>query len=82
MLAASIPSIRVFEASLLVEKAGAGKRTHEDFKVHGFDVEQEWNGNFIVLGTTGSGKTTLIKCVLLVHSACICTCVSSFRVIT
>ena len=30
-------------------------------KVHNFEVVQEWSGNFIVLGTTGSGKTTLIK---------------------
>jgi type IV secretory pathway VirB4 component len=29
--------------------------------VHGFHVEEEWTGSFIVLGTTGSGKTTLIK---------------------
>ena len=24
-------------------------------------VEEEWGGTFVVLGTTGSGKTTLIK---------------------
>lgn len=29
--------------------------------VHDFEVEEEWTGNYIVLGTTGSGKTTLIK---------------------
>jgi type IV secretory pathway VirB4 component len=33
----------------------AGKR------VHNFHVEEEWTGSFVVLGTTGSGKTTLIK---------------------
>jgi type IV secretory pathway VirB4 component len=29
--------------------------------VHNYEVEEEWRGNFIVLGTTGSGKTTMIK---------------------
>jgi type IV secretory pathway VirB4 component len=34
---------------------GDGKRVHD------FLTEEEWTGSFIVLGTTGSGKTTLIK---------------------
>jgi type IV secretory pathway VirB4 component len=37
---------------------GSGKKSK---KVHSFHVEEEWTGSFIVLGTTGSGKTTLIK---------------------
>ena len=33
----------------------------QDERVHDYEVEEEWSGTFIVLGTTGSGKTTLIK---------------------
>ncbi len=41
---------------------GDGKRVHD------FLTEEEWTGSFIVLGTTGSGKTTLIK---YVHTQCV-----------
>jgi type IV secretory pathway VirB4 component len=40
---------------------GDGKRVHD------FLTEEEWTGSFIVLGTTGSGKITLIK---YVHTVC------------
>jgi ABC-type Fe3+/spermidine/putrescine transport system ATPase subunit len=35
---------------------------HGEGRIHDFHVDEEWHGNFIVLGTTGSGKTTLIRC--------------------
>ena len=44
------------------DKGAGSKRKHDEaLKVHDFEVREEWSGNFIVLGTTGSGKTTLIK---------------------
>jgi type IV secretory pathway VirB4 component len=42
----------------IILHTGSGKKSK---KVHSFHVEEEWTGSFIVLGTTGSGKTTLIK---------------------
>eukprot|EP00960_Hanusia_phi_P035545 751779-Hanusia_phi.AAC.1 len=33
----------------------------EGMMIHDFETHDEWNGNFIVLGTTGSGKTTLVR---------------------
>ena len=41
--------------------------TGDDKLVHNFPGEEEWTGKFVVLGTTGSGKTTLIK---YVHTQC------------
>ena len=32
-----------------------------DGNVHDYVEEGDWSGNFVVLGTTGSGKTTLIR---------------------
>jgi len=44
------------------KSSGWGLDDGEDGNVHCFAQEKDWTGNFIVLGTTGSGKTTLIRC--------------------
>ena len=44
------------------KSSGWGLDDGEDGNVHSFAQEKDWTGNFIVLGTTGSGKTTLIRC--------------------
>ncbi len=37
------------------------RKSFGEGNIHDFHIDDEWTGNFIVLGTTGSGKTTLIR---------------------